>query len=119
MALHEVSLRAKDAKSSLNEANDHPEREDAELSTVRCATGGGFLSSSLCLLLSIFCVHFSPLLFLELQKMFSQVEEAKITVNEAKAVAEARMRELSLACDGAITVMAKAAATLSEESNEF
>lgn len=63
--------------------------------------------------------RFSPPLFLELQKMFSQAEEAKRSVEEAKAAADARMRELSLAREGAVTATDEAAVVLSERSAEL
>lgn len=89
MALREVSLRAKEVESSLREANVRLEGVDAELSRECGATE-------------------------ELQKMLSQTEEAKRTAGEAKSAAEARMRELSLACDGFVTTSTKAVFVLSK-----
>lgn len=51
--------------------------------------------------------------------MLSQADDAKRTAKEMKAVAEARVREVSLAHNGAIVASAEAAIMLSERSAEL
>jgi hypothetical protein len=53
---------------------------------------------------------------LELWKMLSQADDAKRTTEDMKATFEARVREILLACDGAITTSDKAAIVLSKRS---
>lgn len=48
--------------------------------------------------------------------MLSQADDAKRTTKDMKATFEARVREILLACDGAITTSDKAATVLSKRS---